>query len=159
MSLWCITLFTFLNTMFPTWIIFVLFVSSGATFIYSQDLIAKNKAPISNQAIAFSISDTASSRIFLCTMVGRVFCFNLVPSWLQYLLNFSWKIKHVLPSASNLGSGLLFDLNTCATYDKLGLTVPYTSSSLFILVKVASPIAWAKANMKMFFWKLENSLM
>ena len=158
-SLCCINLFPFLNTTFPNRIIFVLFVYSGATFRYSQDLIEKNRAPIINQAIAFSHSDTASSSIFLSTVIGRAFCFNLVPSWLRYPLNCSWRIKHVLPSASNLGSGLLFYLNDCDIYDKMALTVSSTSSSLFLLVKVASRIAWEKADMRIFFWNLENSSM
>ena len=137
--------------------IFFLFVSSQYTFIYSQDLIAKNRAPSSNQDIAFYLSDTVSSNIFLSTIIGRALCLKLVSYLLPYPLNCSWKINHVLQSASNLGSGLLFELNACSTYDKVALTVPYTSSSLFLLVKAASSIALAKADMKMFCWNLYNS--
>ena len=158
-SMCCITLLPFLDTTFQNRIICALFVSSETNFRYSQDLIAKNRAPISKQAIAFSISYTASSSIYLSTIIGRAFYFNLVTYWLQYPLNCSRTIKHVLLWTSNLGSGLVFDLNACATYDKVALTVPSTISYLFLLVNVSSRIAWAKADMKMFSWNLENSLM
>ena len=82
-SSWFRILFSFLKMIFPTLTIFVLFYSSDAVLRYSQDLMAKNVAPISNQVTALSLSDVANSIIFLRTIIGRAFCFRLVPSLLR----------------------------------------------------------------------------
>ena len=54
----------FFNTISPTVTILVLFLDVSAVLSYSQDLIAKNFAPIRSQVTARSLSDVESSIIF-----------------------------------------------------------------------------------------------
>jgi hypothetical protein len=77
---------------------------------YSQDLIAKNIAPISSHDTAFSQSVDAKFCNFRSTNIGRAFCFFLLLSWFLYALHCSVNRKQVLPSWSNLGSGRSFAL-------------------------------------------------
>ena len=99
----------FLTIIFLKRNIFVLRSSSGV-FVsrYSHDLIAKHIAPISNHTSATCHGDLVSSNIFLNTIIGRAFCSFFDPSSFLYPLNCSLRRKQVLPSESNLGSGILF---------------------------------------------------
>ena len=135
------TLLFCLNCMFFNLTIFVLFVSSAAVLQFLHDLMAKNIAPISSQVIAFSLFVFDKFIIFLKTIIGNAFCFHCLPSSLQYPLSCSYKIKHVLPSMSNLGSDRLSAWKACATYERVAQTVPSTNSSFFVEEEIASCIA------------------
>ena len=146
----------FLNLIFLNLNIFVLLLSSWEEVCkYSHDRIAKNNANIRRWDTALSHGLYHSSNIFLNTEAGKAFCFFLFLSRFLYPLNCSWSKKHVLPSMPNLGSLLEFALKACDTYDTVVSTVPATRDSLWLLEKVASLTAWAKANMMIFCWNLD----
>ena len=79
-SEWSSILLTFLKVIFPILIIFVHYFSSDAVLRYSQDLIAKNKAPIVSHETARSRLELERFNIFLNTINGSTRYLSLVPS-------------------------------------------------------------------------------
>jgi len=119
---------------------------------YSHDRMQKNRASMRSCTQAVCQGVEATWCIFLRTEAGRAFCFFLSLSSFLYPLHCSCKRKQVLPSASNRGSFLAFARKACDTYETVALTVPSARCSLFLLEKVHSLTACAKAEMTMFLW-------
>ena len=90
--------------------------------------------------------------ICFSTNMGKVFCFLFDPSSFRYPLHCSVSRKHTFLSSSNLGSGQLFALKVCATYETVAQTNPSTISSLLFAEKVPNLIACANADTNMFLW-------
>ena len=120
----------FFNVIFLHLRIFVLLLSSAYLVSkYSQLFIAKNRARTNKKVNAISHSVEETSYIFLRTDAGSAFCFFLFLSVLLYPLHCSWRRKQVLPSRSNLRSGLSLARKACATYEMVDLTVDCTRVS------------------------------
>jgi len=103
--------------------------SACGTFRYSQDLHAKNIAPIESWEMACRVLVSCFFASSTSTQRGRAFCWTGFGSAFRYARNWRNRSRPSSPSLSLVRFGLSFSRKVCATNEMAPLTVPSASAS------------------------------